>query len=202
MSKSLRVFALVGLVGLWAVAAFAHGPYGPPGHQQRPPSGVVHVSAGGEKLVVWPYTTSDFETPSDPINLLFPNADPREIRQELMKLDGSPIGSRSPGCPVARLPWTDAMGYEQAACGLPERWVGGAVQLACVHDGAPLGDPFRFHIRLFRVGKHTIGERPLRDPHPGNGRARGAELGLRPRLRGLRHGPNRDPRGPARGRRR
>jgi hypothetical protein len=26
-----------------------------------------------------------------------------------------------------------------------------------VCPGAPLGDPFRFHIRLFRAGKHTIG---------------------------------------------
>jgi hypothetical protein len=48
------------------------------------------------------------------------------------------------------------MGYEQAAWGLPERWAGGAVQLACVPAGFPLGKDFRFHIRLFRVGRHTI----------------------------------------------
>jgi hypothetical protein len=155
MSKSLRMLALGGLTSLWAVAAFAHGPYGPPGHQQRPPSGVVHVSAGGERLTLWPCTTSDFETPSDPINLVFPNADPREIRQELMKLDGTrPPFATLPGGTCA---WTDAMGYEQAAYGRYGGWAGGAVQLACVHAGAPLGDPFRFHIRLFRVGKHTIG---------------------------------------------
>jgi hypothetical protein len=35
--------------------------------------------------------------------------------------------------------------------------VGGAIQLACVHAGAPLGDPFRLHVRLFRSGKHTLG---------------------------------------------
>jgi len=113
MPKSLRVFALVGLVGLWAVAAFAHGPYGPPGHQQRPPSGVIRVSAGGEKLTVWPYTTSDFENPSDPINLLFPNADPREIRQELMKLGPSRSDWPYEGMPGSGCQWTDAMGYEQ-----------------------------------------------------------------------------------------
>jgi hypothetical protein len=153
MSKSLRMLALGGLTSLWAVAAFAHGPYGGPG-DQRPPSGVVRVSAAGERLTLWPYTTSDFETPSDPINLVFPNADPREIRQELMK----PKGARGPfaAVPGANCQWTDAMGYEQAAWGLPERWVGGAVQLACVPDGAPLGGPFRFHVRLFRAGRHTI----------------------------------------------
>jgi hypothetical protein len=154
MPKSLRVFTLGGLMGLWAVAAVAHGPYVPPGHPW-PPSGLVRVSVGGEKLTLWPYTTSDFETPSDPINLVFPNADPREIRQELMKSKGSrPL---PPGVPFADCQWTDAMGYEQAAWGLPERWAGGAIQLACVRAGFPLGDPFRFHIRLFRVGRHTIG---------------------------------------------
>ena len=49
------------------------------------------------------------------------------------------------------------MGYEQAAYADPEGWVGGAVQLACVQPGAPLGSPFRFHIRLFRSGEHTLG---------------------------------------------
>jgi hypothetical protein len=52
------------------------------------------------------------------------------------------------------------MGNEQAAFGRPERWVGGAIQLVCVHDGFPLGDPslpFRYHVRLFRIGEHTLG---------------------------------------------
>jgi hypothetical protein len=154
MSKSLRLLALVGLACLSAAAAVADGPYGHP-PQPKPPSGLVHVSAGDERLTVWPYTTDDFETPSDPVNLIFPNADPREIRQELMK----PKGAREFPYylfPFGNCQWTDAMGYEQAAFGRPERWVGGAVQLACVHDGHPLGDPFRFHVRLFRIGKHTI----------------------------------------------
>jgi hypothetical protein len=53
--------------------------------------------------------------------------------------------------------WTDAMGDEQAAFGRPERWVGGEVQLACAPEGAPLGIDFRVHVRLFRIGKDTIG---------------------------------------------
>jgi len=31
------------------------------------------------------------------------------------------------------------------------------VQLACVNLKAPMGDPFRFHLRLFRSGPHTFG---------------------------------------------
>jgi hypothetical protein len=49
------------------------------------------------------------------------------------------------------------MGDEHAAWADPAGFVGGAVQLACVSPGAPLGSPFRFHIRLFRSGRNTIG---------------------------------------------
>ena len=49
------------------------------------------------------------------------------------------------------------MGYEHAAFVEPAGYVGGAVQLACVTPGAPLGSPFRFHIRLFRSGPNTVG---------------------------------------------
>jgi hypothetical protein len=35
--------------------------------------------------------------------------------------------------------------------------VGGAIQLTCyLPGGNPLGDPFRYHVRLFRVGAHTL----------------------------------------------
>jgi hypothetical protein len=118
----------------------------------------VPVAVGTETLDVWPYTTSDFETQSDPVNLVFPNADPRAIRQELMKLDGSrpPFAFLPQGAGACT--WMDAMGYEQAAWGEPDGWVGGSVQLACVASRAhPLGSPFRFHVRLFRVGAHTFG---------------------------------------------
>ncbi len=127
----------------------------PAGDAPEAPEGLKDVVAGGTALTLWPYTSSDFANPSDPINLLFPNADPRAIRQELLKLDGNrPPFAAVPG---GNCTWTDAMGYEQAAFGEPEGWVGGAVQLACVTPGAPLGNPFRFHIRLFREGAHTFG---------------------------------------------
>jgi hypothetical protein len=119
------------------------------------PEGLKDVVAGGVALTLWPYTSADLATPSDPLNLLFPNADPRAIRQALLKLDGNrPPFAAVPG---GNCTWTDAMGNEHAAFGEPEGWVGGAVQLACVTPGAPLGSPFRFHIRLFRAGAHTLG---------------------------------------------
>jgi hypothetical protein len=113
------------------------------------------VVAAGESLTLWPYTTSNFESPSDPVNLIFPNADPRAIRQELLKLDGArPPFATLPG---GNCTWADAMGNEHAAFAEPAGWVGGAVQLACVQPGAPFGSPFRLHVRLFRSGGHTLG---------------------------------------------
>jgi len=151
MTKSVSVLVFAGLMvpGAGTLAAGQGNPR-PPAPQE-----LVEVAAGGESLTIWPYTTSDFQAPSDPINLVFPDADPRAIRQELLKLDGTrpPFAS----VPAGNCRWTDAMGYEQAAYGRPRGWAGGEVQLACVPAGKPLGDPFRFHVRLFRLGKDTVG---------------------------------------------
>jgi hypothetical protein len=140
-----------------AVAAPGRSPAPRHGAWPRVPAPTtVTVTVDGEVLTLDPHTTSDFSTPSDPVNLVFLHSDPRAIRQELMKLSGD----RTPDFPVAPpfdCRWTDAMGYEQAAYAEPEGWVGGEVQLACVNPGAPLGNPFRFHVRLFRSGQHTLG---------------------------------------------
>jgi hypothetical protein len=152
MSMRLRRWPVVVLLAL-AAPALA-GPSAPA------PAGTVGIAVAGGSLTLWPYTTSDFETRSDPVNLVFPNADPRAIRQELVRL-----GGQRPGTPFAGLPfgagacrWMDAMGYEQTAWAEPDEWVAGAVQLACVASPShPLGSPFRFHARLFRVGAHTLG---------------------------------------------
>ncbi|HSD67588.1 MAG TPA: hypothetical protein VLF95_12840 [Vicinamibacteria bacterium] len=122
----------------------------------EPPTGTVSIPIGSHPLEVWPYTTGDFDRADDPVNLVFPGSDPREIRQALVGLDGI----RTPTFPnVApfNCTWTDAMGDEQAAWAETEGWVGGTVQLACVAPGAPLGKPFRFHVRLFRQGGDTLG---------------------------------------------
>ena len=128
------------------------------GEEAPPPAGAVDVGTAAGTLTLWPYTSSDFETKADPVNFVFLNADPRAVRQELLKLGPSrpPFSSLPLGAGACT--WMDAMGYEQAAWGAAEGWVGGSVQLACVVSTAqPLGSPFRFHVRLFRVGAHTLG---------------------------------------------
>jgi len=131
------------------------------GESAPPPTGVVTIAAGTEQLTLWPYTTPNYlpgaAGQSDPVNLVFPFTDPRAIRQELMTLDGnrptwSFLPSGANGCV-----WMDGMGYEQAAYVEPEGWVGGEVQLVCATPDSPLGKEYRFHLRLFRSGPHTIG---------------------------------------------
>ena len=148
MRKCTRSLGLAGWLSLIAASGQAwHGP--------EAPDGIKDIVAGGESLSVWPYTTADLENPSDPVNLVFPNSDPRAIRQALLKLDGTrPAFASLPG---GNCTWADAMGNEHAAYAEPAGWVGGAVQLACVQPGAPFGSPFRLHLRLFRSREHTLG---------------------------------------------
>ena len=123
-----------------------------------PPAGEMKaVSAAGASFSVWPYLSSDFVGKSDPVNLVFPNSDPRALRQALMSLNGSRAGTPVAGLPGSGCRWTDAMGYEQTGYSDVEGWSGGVVQLACVDPGKPLGGPFRLHVRLFRAGPHTFG---------------------------------------------
>jgi hypothetical protein len=120
------------------------------------PADRVDVTVAGQPLTLWPYTGTDFSgTPSDPINLVFPHADPRPIRQALMGLEGARPAFAP--LPFAGCVWQDAMGEEQAAWADPSGWVGSAIQLVCVRPGFPLGDPFRVHLRLFRQGTLTLG---------------------------------------------
>ena len=152
--KTRLIVSSAVLALLPVVATAKHG--GPPPHGGYPPPETVTRTVDGEVLTLGPYATSDFSTPSDPVNLVFLHTDPRAIRQELMKLSGD----RTPTFPLVppfNCRWTDAMGYEQTAYAKPEGWVGGEVQLACVNFAAPMGDPFRFHLRLFRSGRHTFG---------------------------------------------
>jgi hypothetical protein len=143
-----------------------------------PPPNPVTVVVGGQSIDLWPYTTFDFSgVPSDPINLLFPGIDPRQLRQALMSLDGVRSG------PLAALPfagclWRDAMGEEQGAWADTEGWAGGAVQLVCVNPPAPLGDPFRVHVRFFRQGTLTLGAAHLDFLIPGTAQHQGLSWDL------------------------
>src|SRR5262245_31915824 len=148
MNKARVVLSLAALLSApsWARAA-TNAPA---------PSGTVTVSLAGRSVELWPYTAEDLAThPRDPVNLLFPDADPRELRQALLGLDASRPAFA--GLPFASCLWKDAMGGEQAAWADEAGWAGSAVQLACVKAGAPLGDPFRVHVRFFRQGTWTIG---------------------------------------------
>ena len=144
------------------------------GTSAPPPPDPVSVLVAGQQIELWPYTANDFSgTPSDPVNLIFPDTDPRELRQALMALDGT--RPEFAGLPFAGCLWRDAMGYEQTAWAETEGWAGSAVQLGCVRAGAPLGDPFRVHVRFFRQGTLTLGAAHLDFLIPGT--AEHASLG-------------------------
>jgi hypothetical protein len=115
-----------------------------------PPAGLETVEFGGASLTLWPYTTDDFATGKDPVNLLFMGrADPREIRAALLALDGD---RSALGVPFD-CTWTDALdGGIQAAYADGAGWMGSSIQLAC---GAY--SSLRFHVRLFRAGDWTVG---------------------------------------------
>jgi hypothetical protein len=126
-------------------------------HESRPPDTVV-VDPGSGSIRVWPYTGTDFSgEPSDPISFFFAETDPRAIRQALLALDGDRTSFGFPSAPPFDCRWADAMGEEQTSWASERGWEGSEIQVACVHDGAPLGDPFRFHLRLFRQGRYTLG---------------------------------------------
>ena len=130
-----------------------------------PSSGALaEASHGGSTLFFWPFTGAgpDFETVSDPVNLLFAGrADPRRVRAALLGLDGD----RSPDFP-STFPfdrrWRDAMGRAQAAFSPASDWSGSAIQLEC-------GDfeSIRFHLRLFQLGEWTAGNAHLDFRIPG-----------------------------------
>lgn len=119
-----------------------------------PPAGVVAVDALGETLNLWPYISTDLsDNPHDPVNLIFiGQADPRDLRQALLALDGDRTAYGFPGQFPFNCTWTDGMGDIQAAYGEPGGWVGNAVQLEC-----GVYQVLRFHLRFFKAGDWTIG---------------------------------------------
>ena len=57
---------------------------------KTPPAGLVGINAGDGNLMCWPFTGSSFNGMGvDPVNLIFRgNADPMQIREALLSLDG------------------------------------------------------------------------------------------------------------------
>jgi hypothetical protein len=140
------------------------------GSQAPKPPDTTVVTLGPRSMELWPYTGTDFTgTPSDPVNLFFVNTDPRALRQALLALDDDRPQIAPVPLPIDRCTWIDGMGSEQTAWGEVDRWVGGEVQLVCTLPGHPLGDTFRFHVRLFRQGRDTVGAAHFEIRIPGTG---------------------------------
>src|SRR5688500_19628804 len=156
-------FALATLAALAALSACStDDPAGPSGlvqlqpavSQSAPlPAGTASIVADGQTLELYPYTLVNFsDAPADrfdPINIVFTGqADPRQIRADLLALDGN-----RPGLPAADMfqcIWKDAIGDMQTAY-TSAGWAASVVQLRCGEFG-----PVRFHLRLFRAGAVTV----------------------------------------------
>jgi len=124
-----------------------------------PPAGLVPVDVGGGNLVCWPFTGSSFDGVGvDPINLIFTGqADPLQIREALLSLDGDRSVLGLPPVYPFDQQWHDALGGGvQSSYDDQAGWLGSVIQLT-------LGDyePVRFHLRLFRTGATTAAGQPI-----------------------------------------
>lgn len=116
------------------------------------PTPLVSVSFAGWQSSFWPFTSTALNGPaSDPINVLFPNRDSREVRASLMMLNGDRTAFGMPNAPPFNCVWKDAVGDAQLTYAEESGWTGSAIQLEC-GDYAPM----RFHVRLFPAGESTI----------------------------------------------
>jgi hypothetical protein len=117
-----------------------------------PPAALSSIPISGGTTEIWAYLTDDLATEQDPVNLIFTGrADPREIRNALLALNGD----RSAVFPAVfpfNCTWSDAIGGLMAGFGAEAGWGGTAVQLQCGKYG-----PIRFHLRLVKLGAFTLG---------------------------------------------
>jgi hypothetical protein len=113
-----------------------------------PPASLVTAQFAGSSLRLWPFTGNSFDARGvDPINLVFVgHANPAQIRDALLGLDGDRTALGFPGEPPFNQRWKDGFGDVQTCYAEPAGWVGSEIQLT-------LGDydPVRFHLRLFRT---------------------------------------------------
>jgi hypothetical protein len=113
--------------------------------------GLVAIDLGGATRQLWAFASANLETPDDPINLILSGAaDPRNIRNALLALDGNRGAPFPPVFPFT-CTWSDAIGGLMAGFGAESGWAGGAIQLQCGSYG-----PIRFHLRLFDLGDYTV----------------------------------------------
>jgi hypothetical protein len=116
------------------------------------PAGLVPVVFAGWQTELWPFTGNALSgAASDPINLVFPRRDVREIRASLMQLDGNRTAFGMPNAPPFNCVWQDAVGDPQSGYATEGGWTASVIQLEC-GDFAPM----RFHLRLFPAGSSAI----------------------------------------------
>jgi hypothetical protein len=118
------------------------------------PAGAVTLSLDSEDRTLWPWTSADLSgRPSDPINLIvLGDADPRDVRQALMSLDGDRSALGFPPVAPFNCTWRDGIGVPETSWAEAEGWTGSAVGLECGDYGV-----LRVHLRLFRQGGMTLG---------------------------------------------
>lgn len=117
------------------------------------PGALATVSFAGASVDLWPYTTDDFVSPKDPVNLVFfGDADPRTIRAALIGLSGDRTAFGLPATFPFNCRWTDVPDGGIQSVYTAGGWEGSTIQLGC-------GDysQVRFHMRLFRSGGQTVG---------------------------------------------
>jgi hypothetical protein len=127
---------------------------GPPQgrHAVLPASPLATIAVDGGNTRILPYLTDDLETLQDPVNLVLTGAaDPRDIRNALLGLDGARGAPFPPVFPFT-CTWSEAIGGLMAGYGEGAGWGGTAIQLQCGSYG-----PIRFHLRLVKLGALTIG---------------------------------------------
>ena len=156
MSKSL-LRALIALVTLASCADQPTAPeavMAPQSHvgAATTPEPVVSIAHGTWQLELWPFTSAAIAgAASDPINVVFPNRDPRAVRASLLFLNGDRTAYGMPSAPPFNCVWKDAVGGAQVTYTNASGWSGSDVQLECGEYA-----PMRFHLRLFTAGTSTI----------------------------------------------
>jgi hypothetical protein len=111
-----RLVHRLGLVALLlAACADAEQPLGPNPEAALQRSGIldpslVAIDLGGATRHLWPFASASLETSDDPINLILTGtADPRNIRNALLALDGNRGAPFPPVFPFT-CTWPDAIG--------------------------------------------------------------------------------------------
>jgi hypothetical protein len=118
------------------------------------PAGLVTLRLDADSTRLWPWTGGDLSgEPSDPINLIFlGEADPRQVRQALLSVDGDRTSMGLPPVAPFNCAWRDAIGVPETSWAEAEGWTGNAIGLECGDYGG-----VRAHLRLFRHGGVTLG---------------------------------------------